>query len=199
MSKAQPGIGHNNGPTMERGHRWRTYQWRRAQAKLMPKTMPLMIVKMRVRRAAELGMDYKTYASIRQASGQDIMALLFSSNALRIIGDGARMPDGEARVLGAVKSAQKLSLVHRPHLPEAVLRANPVVDAASAAPRFTDSWSLMRQQLESFIRVRAVAGNQVVIVGDTSLEADWVTAAKAAGYVPAARYFVHQAAPGGAG
>ena len=85
------GIGHNNGPAMERGHTWRSYQWRRAQQKLMPNTIPLMIVRMRVRRAAELGLDYKTYASIRQTSGQDIMGLLFSSNALRIMANGAKI------------------------------------------------------------------------------------------------------------
>lgn len=188
------GIGHNNGPTLERGHAWRTYQWRKAQKALMPKTMPMMIVKMRVRRAAELGMDYKTYASIRQATGQDIMGLLFSSNALRIIGDGARMPDAEDRALKAIKSAKKLSLVHLPNRAEQVLAANPVLDATAAAPRFTDSWSDMRNRLENFIRKQSLPGHQVVIIGDAPLESDWTTAAKAAGYVPADRYFPHQAA-----
>ena len=148
------GIGHNGGPTMERGHKWRSYQWRQAQKALMPNTIPLMIVKMRVRRAAELGMDYKTYASIRQASGRDILGLLFSSNALRIIGDGAKMPDAETRVLEAVKSAKKLSLVHLPNRPEDVLQANPVLDATEAAPRITESWGEMRSRLEGFIRTQ---------------------------------------------
>lgn len=187
------GIGHNNGPTMERGQRWRAYQWRKAQKQLMPKTMPLMIIKMRVRRAAELGMDYPTYARIRQATGQDILALLFSSNALRIIGDGARMPDAETRVLERVKSAQKLSLVHLPNRPDDVLQANPVLDATEAAPKFTDTWSQMRERLEGFIRTRRLPGNQIVIVGDAPLEADWTTAARAAGYLSAPEYFTHQA------
>lgn len=187
------GIGHNGGPTMERGHAYRTFQWRRAQKQMMPNTIPMMIVKMRVRRAAELGMDYKAYARIRQASGQDIMGLLFSSNALRIIGDGARMPEAENRVLEQVKSAHKLSLVHLPNRPDQVLQANPVLDATEAAPRFTDSWSQMRERLEGFIRARKLPGSQVVIVGDAPLEADWMAAAKAAGYLPASEYFPHQA------
>lgn len=186
------GIGHNNGPTMEAGHAWRSYQWRRAQQKLMPNAVPLMIVRMRMRRAAELGMDYKTYASIRQASGQDILGLLFSSNALRIIGNGARMPDAESRALAAVKSARRLSLVHAPNQPPAVLQANPVLDAAVAAPRFTDSWAQMRQRLEGFIRQQRLPGNQVLIIGDAPLESEWTTAARAAGYLPADRYFAHQ-------
>ena len=187
------GIGHNNGPTLERGQSYRAYQWRRAQKQMMPNTIPLMIVRMRLRRAAELGMDYKAYAHIRQASGQDIMGLLFSSNALRIIGDGAKMPEAESRALDRVKAAEKLSLVHLPNRPDQVLQANPVLDATEAAPRFTDSWSQMRERIEDFIRARKLPGSQLVIIGDAPLESDWMAAAKAAGYLPAAEYFPHQA------
>ena len=186
------GIGHNNGPTMERGHTWRSYQWRRAQQALMPNTLPLMLIRMRVRRAAQLGMDYKTYARVRQASGQDIMALLFSSNALRIIGNGAKMPDAEGRALAAVKSAGKLTLVHAPNTPGAVLRANPVLDAGAVAPRFTDSWSQMRDRVETLIKRQNLPGDQVLIIGDAPLESDWTAAARAAGYLPAHQYFAHQ-------
>ena len=129
---APAGLGHNGGPTMEPGVVWRTHAWRAAQKALMPNAIPKLVLQMRIKRAGELGMDYKTYARIRQATGQDILALLFSSNALRIIGDGARMPDAENRVLERVKSAQKLSLVHLPNRPEDVLQANPVLDATEA-------------------------------------------------------------------
>jgi len=178
---------------MDAGHGYRTYQWRRAQKKLMPNTMPLMIVRIRVKRAQELGLDYKTYASVRQAAGRDILGLLFSSNALRIIGNGARMPDAEARALSVVKSAQKLTLVHAPNDPGAVQQANPVLDATEAAPKFTDSWAQMRDRLQGFIRTRQMPSDQVLIIGDAPPEADWTMAARAAGYLPAHRYFPHQA------
>ncbi|CAN0589915.1 unnamed protein product, partial [Ectocarpus sp. 12 AP-2014] len=55
-----PGIGHNRGPAMDRGVTYRTYHWKKARQALMPRTIPLMVVRMRVRRAAELGMDYAT-------------------------------------------------------------------------------------------------------------------------------------------
>jgi len=189
MADQIAGIGHNDGPTLERGHRYRSYQWRRAQQKLMPNSVPLMIVRMRMRRAAELGMDYKTYANVRQASGQDILGLLFSSNALRIIGNGARMPDARDCALRAVKAAQKLALVHAPVDPPAVLQVNPVLDATAAAPRFTDSWSGMRDRLAGFIHAQRLSGNQVLIIGDAPLENEWSTAARAAGYLSADRYF----------
>lgn len=183
------GIGHNNGPTLDQGHRLRTFQWRRAQRALMPNTIPLQIVRMRMRRARELGMDYKTYAKVRQASGHDILALLFSSNALRIIGDGAKMPADRTRLLEQVTSAGKLALVHAPQTPARVRQSNPVLDVAGAAPKFTDSWSHMRDHLVQFVGTQNLASNRVLIIGDTSFESEWQTAAKAAGYLPAERYF----------
>lgn len=174
---------------MEAGHRWRTHQWRKAQQQLMRKTIPLSIVRMRMKRAAELGMDYKTYATIRQASGQDILALMFSSNALRIIGHGAKMPDAESRALNVVRSAQKLSLIHAPNTPDAVMAANPVLDAADVAPKFNESWSAMRDRVSGLIQAQKLPGSTVLIIGDAPLESDWSMAARAAGYLPASRYF----------
>lgn len=183
------GIGHNGGPTMEPGHLWRTHAWRQAQKQLMPNAIPMLVVKMRLKRAAELGMDYRTYASIRQVSGQDILGLLFSSNALRLFGSGAPMPDPERHALAAVQAAQRLAMVHPPAGPAAVLLANPALDAAARAPLFTDSWSAMRARLDGFIRDRRLPGGGVVVIGETALEAQWCTAARAAAYLPADRYF----------
>jgi hypothetical protein len=185
-------IGHNQGPTLEPGQTYRTFQWRQAQQALMPKTMPLMIIRMRVMRARELGMDYQTYASVRQASGQDILALMFSSNALRVVGPGAKMPGAEERVLKTIKAAKKLALVHAPLSPPAVLQANPVLDATDAAPQFVDSWSDMRERLVRFVCAQKLPPNQVLIIGDTAIEREWTTAARAGGYLPAGRYFTAQ-------
>lgn len=188
---ARAGIGHNQGPSMDKGAAYRTYQWKRARQALMPKTMPLFVVKMRVRRAAELGMDYATYARCRQATGHDILALLFSSNALRVIGPDAHIPGAEAEALARVKAARKLTLVHAPRDPGAVLQANPVLDAADAAPRFTDSWADMRDRVQQFIQAQSLPSRQVLIIGDTPLEEEWSTAAKACGYLPSSAYFAH--------
>ena len=189
MDKPTHGIGHNQGPSMEGGHRWRTHQWRKAQKDMMPNTIPLMIVRMRVRRAAELGMDYKTYATLRQASGRDVLGLLFSSNALRIIGGDVAMPADRGRVLEKVRHAGRLSLVHRPLDAGAVAEANPMLDATEIAPDITTSWSAMQDRIARFVRDRGLQGDQVVIIGDTAMEADWAPAVRAASYLPAARYF----------
>lgn len=187
------GIGHNQGPTMERGLKWRTFQWQQARAEAMPKTIPLMVVKMHVARAHALGLDYPTYAAVRKASGRDIMALLFSSNALRVMHvDAPQMPLAREAALAAVQGAQKLALVHRPLRAEAVQSANGVLDATALAPKFTDSWSQMQTHLSGFVTGRKLAGDQVLIIGDTGLERDWSAAARAAGFVGASRYFAAQ-------
>ena len=185
-----PGIGHNQGPTLERGQKWRTFQWQRARQQAMPKTMPLMVVRMHVARARALGLDYPTYAAVRKASGRDIMGLLFSSNALRVVrADAPQMPMERGQMLEAVQGATRLALVHRPIQPVAVKRANPALDAAHWAPKFTDTWAEMRAHLGHVLTEEKLLGDQVLIVGDTAVERDWTMAARAAGYLEAERYF----------
>jgi hypothetical protein len=185
-----PGIGHNQGPTLEPGHRWRTFQWEQARKAAMPSAIPLMVVRMRVRRARELGLDYKAYAAIRQATGRDILALLFSSNALEVVrAEAPQMPVRRSEALEAVQGARKLALVHRPIRADRMGAANPVLDAVGPAPLFSDSWGEMRGHLSDFVSRQRLSGDQVLIIGDTALERDWSAAARAAGYLESGRYF----------
>ncbi|QFT59272.1 hypothetical protein FIU94_10585 [Sulfitobacter sp. THAF37] len=184
------GIGHNQGPTLEGGHRWRTFQWQKARDAAMPKAIPLMVVRMHVARARALGLDYPTYAAVRKATGRDITGLLFSSNALRVVrAEAPQMPVARADKLAMLERADKLALVHAPLTPTLMAAANPVLDAAAPAPKFTDSWSEMRSHLGDVIGARGLLRDQVLIVGDTGMERAWTAAARAAGYVEAARYF----------
>ncbi|MGB3246806.1 MAG: hypothetical protein WBB25_19895, partial [Sulfitobacter sp.] len=175
-----PGIGHNQGPTMERGQKWRAFQWQKARDAAMPRAIPLMVVKMHVARAHALGLDYPTYAAVRKASGRDIMALLFSSNALRIVrATEPQMPVARGDVLGAVQGAKRLALIHAPVRADRVATCNPALDAAREAPKFTDSWTAMRDHLGGFIADQKLVSDQVLIIGDTALERDWPAAARA--------------------
>ena len=65
-----PAIGHNNGPTMEPGHGWRSHCWTQARKSLLGH-LPIEVVRSQVKRAAEIGLDYKTYATVTGTSGQD--------------------------------------------------------------------------------------------------------------------------------
>ena len=178
-------IGHNGGPSVAPGERWRRHCWQAAREALLP-TLPIEVVRIRVKRAADLGLDYRTYASVRAATGHDVVAFLFSANALRVGPGHLRLPTDRAGKLDAVR-ADRIALTG-PHLdPEALIRINPELDRADAGPallaRFGDSGRHLRAILGR------VPGDRVLLVGDMTLERDWCAAGRLAGYLPAERYF----------
>lgn len=179
------GLGHNGGPTMEQGRGWRRYAWKRARAELLPR-MPIEVVRRRVKRARELGIDYKSYAGIRAATGRDVIALLFSDNALRLMAD-ARMPADRGAVVEAIASADRLALVHAPHVPQVVLARNPTLAAVDHAPGLTATWGEVRERVQQL--KGALPADGVVVIGETWLEREWCEAARLAGYLPASRFF----------
>lgn len=181
------GIGHNNGPTMEPGAGFRRHCWTRARAALLP-TLPIEIIRTRVRRAREVGLDYRTYASVRAASGHDVVAFLFSSNALRVLRDGQDMPhDRQDKLTGLAKVTR--SVAAQPPLdPRGLLRIEGV-DAAFAAPRSTDSWPAMRDTIAAAIRDQRLPRDGVLVVGDTALEREWAEAGRLAGFLTSDRFF----------
>lgn len=185
-------IGHNNGPTMESGTGWRRHCWAKARADLLP-TLPIEIVRQRVRRAREIGLEYRTYANVRAITGRDIVALLFSSNALRIHGATDGLPKARAARLAAIERCGKMLAAHRPIDPGdllARLGAGGIpFDHAMPAPRFTDSWCEVREQFQAALGGRGVHAASVLLVGETGVERSWAEAGRMAGYVPAGTYF----------
>ncbi|MEJ2020734.1 MAG: hypothetical protein P8X43_01520 [Maritimibacter sp.] len=182
-------IGHNGGPTMEAGAGWRAYAWKRARNDTLPK-MPLEIIRLRVNRAKELGIDFKSYASIRAGTGRDVIALLFSSNALRVGPKLVTLPEAQADKLGALKHTQRLAAVHRPLTPELITGANAaLIEAAAQAPTLADGWRATREKLAELTSARGLPSDAVLVIGDTALEAEWATAGRMAGYLPAEAYF----------
>ena len=182
------GIGDNNGPTMEPGAGWRRYAWGRARRELLPR-LPLEVVRLRIRRARELGIDYKAYASIRAGTGRDIVALLFSSNALRVGPRLVVVPADRAGRLAAMRGCSRLAFLHAP-LPVAdFLRQNPEFDAADRAPGLAQSWAETGARVTALTAARGLPGPGVVLVGETGLERDWAVAGKLGGYLDSARVF----------
>ena len=182
------GIGHNNGPTMEPGESWRRHAWGKARARLMP-VLPIEVVRMRVKRAGEIGLDYRTYASIRAASGHDVIAFLYSTNALRMLQAKAPMPEDRAATLAAT-DAGRAALARRPVTPAHVLdAAQGLLDHAAEAPRVFAPWGESRKILLQAIQSQKWPADRVVMVGDTPDERDWAQAARLAYYLPADRYF----------
>jgi hypothetical protein len=180
-------IGHNGGPSMEGGVSWRRHCWTAARESLLP-TLPIEVVRLRVKRARELGLEYRTYAGVRAATGHDVVAFLFSSNALRVSVLRPAMSADRTAKLASVTGCGRLALAVAPLTPGMVEAANPVVlDGAHPAPFALAGFGEMRE------RVRAALGklpsDQVILVGDLGLERDWCAAGRLAGYLPAERYF----------
>jgi hypothetical protein len=179
-------IGHNGGPSLAGGLSWRRHCWASAREALLP-TLPVEVVRLRVKRAKALGLDYKTYAGVRATTGHDVVAFLFSSNALRVsVLRPAIPPDRAAKLVGL--NCGRLALAVSPVTPGMMEAANPVaLDAAHPAPYALAGFGEMRD------RVRAALGklpsDQVILVGDLGLERDWCAAGRLAGYLPAERYF----------
>ncbi|WP_238113007.1 hypothetical protein [Yoonia sp. I 8.24] len=181
------GIGHNSGRVIAPGHSWRKHVWTKARKQLMP-TLPLEVIRTRVRRAAQLGLPYKTYAGIRASSGDDVIGFMFSNNALRVLRAGQVMSVERADKLDALTGVQRIGLAHTP-VPVPHLAALPQIDDAYRAPRFADSWSSVRDQFGAIARDTRTPSGRVILVGDTAFEREWVETGKMAAYLPADVYF----------
>ncbi len=179
------GIGHNGGPDIGPGQGFRRYAWKKARAELLPK-LPLEIVRIRVKRAKDLGLDYKSYAGFRAANGRDIVAFLFSTSALRAM-PSAKLPQDRVAHLSGIQGADRLALA--PKRLCGRLAQSPVLDAVGEAPDLTDSLRNVRRKVRAVTTGRALPGDGVLVVGDTALDREWFTAARLGGYLPAHRYF----------
>ncbi len=181
------GIGHNNGPELDGETSWRRFAWNRARENLMP-NLPIEVVRLRVKRAQQLGLPYKTYAGVRAATGRDVIGFLFSSNALRVLRDGQSLPPDRAERLAALVGADRTGVVQPTLTLDGLVDAG-VLDATHAAPQLTDSWVTMRNQIRGIILSRGRPSDGYLVIGETALEREWAEAGKTAGFLTGDRYF----------
>lgn len=175
-------IGHNGGPGVEGGTSWRKHCWTAAREALLP-TLPVEVVRTRVKRAQDLGLDYRTYASVRATTGHDLVAFLFSSNALRAT---PRIEAGRAAKLALVR-AGRIGLAVTGLEPAVLAAVNPELDRAERAPLHLAKWGEAGRQIRALLQ--GLPGDRVALVGDMELEREWSVAGRLACYLPAARYF----------
>jgi len=177
-----PGIGHNGGPATEAGASWRRHCWGSARKALLPH-LPLEVLRGRLRRAAELGLDYSTYAGIRATTGRDVVAVLFSSNALGMERGAPASPDLAARLSGVV--AHRVGLATAPLRPGVMLKAP--LHEAHAAPSVLASPRLQRQAIRAALG--ACPSDAALLVGGYEAEREWCAAARLGAYLPAEKFF----------
>jgi hypothetical protein len=184
------GLGHNNGPSLEGGKTWRKHCWTKARADLIPH-LPIEILRGRVRRSKELGLDYKTYASVRASTGRDVVGFLFSSNALRAFRNAPVLPDTRLEKLNGLKNCSRVAVVSQPLTVEQLLAENldGLLDAAAIAPDFISNWPECRARMLAALRPDRLPADGMILIGDTTLEREWSVAGRLAAYFPADRYF----------
>lgn len=180
-------IGHNSGRVIAAGHSWRRHVWTKARADLLPK-LPIEVIRLRVNRAAELGLPYKTYAGIRASTGHDLVGFLFSSNALRVLRDRQPLPVDRAEKLAQIRNARRNAIVHRPVTVDHMARLA-VLDRAFVAPAFADSWAEMRDRIKNIVSAEGGPADRLLLIGDTAVEREWAEAGRMAGYLGADAFF----------
>jgi hypothetical protein len=95
-------------------------------------------------------------------------------------------PDRTAR-LSALIGADRTAVLQWPLTPDDIVGMP--LDAAYPAPRSSQCWSAMRDQIRGILRDRASPADGYLVVGETFLERDWAEAGKTAGFLTGARYF----------
>ncbi len=182
-------IGHNHGPDFGGGVSWRRHCWKKARAELLPH-LPIEVLRGRVRRARELGLDYTTYASVRASTGRDVVGFLFSSNALRMFLDQRKLPENRVKKLTSLKGCARIALISAPLKPADIRDANPGAPLTMrAAPQAFEKWPATRALVLQALASEKLPSDGVLLVGDTIFEREWSEAGRLAGYLGADRYF----------
>ena len=186
LNQTTPSIGHNRSPSSD-GAGFRAHCWRVARAELLGPRLPIEVVRSQVARARALGLDYKTYAGVRATTGRDLVAFLYSSNALGVFRDG-RSPAAPV-VARIAASAARPHLAASPGLDPAALGAVIAAQSAIALPAFGASWGAMRDGMKRWLRAQGLPGEAVLMIGETDHEREIMAAAGLAGFLAGQTYF----------
>lgn len=181
----QAGIGHNRGPSMK-STGWHAHCWRRARAELLP-VLPVEVVRTRVRRAKSLGLDYKTYAGVRATTGRDLIAFLFSSNALGVFRDDQALADGREDKLISLTADRHLGV--GPGLDAQALGQRISAVSARRLPTFGSPWGEMRAEAKAWLRAQGLPGDAILMIGETDHERELMAAGGLAGFITGTQYF----------
>ncbi|QRZ14094.1 hypothetical protein JWJ88_05415 [Paracoccus methylovorus] len=179
------GIGHNRGPAAGSG--FRTHCWSVARRELLGARLPVEVVRMHLRRAKDLGLDYKTYAGVRATTGRDLIAFLYSTNALGVFRNDHKVAPAERRRIAQSAAAPHLGCA--PGLAPDVIAVQIGAISAGSLPPFGTSWSAMRDRMKGWLRTQGLPGDAVLMIGETEHEREMMIAAGLAGFVTGQQFF----------
>lgn len=185
-------IGHNGGPPLDPGQRWRAVAWGKARRDLV-KNLPIEIVRRRVARARDLGLAYPAYAAILMGTGRDIIGFLFTAEAIGLrLERAARVEAAAASKVTALKGTQRLLLgppVAPADLTAALSAQGIAFDAIGAAPPREAPDAQGRAAIRALLDPLRLPGDSVVMVGARADERRWADAARLARFIAAPAYF----------
>jgi len=191
-----PGIGHNRGPSLDGGRRWRAHCWQKARRELLPR-LPIEVVRRRVVRARELGLAYPQYASVLLGSGRDIVGFLFTCDAIGIrLERRLELPDKNAEKLRGLSGCDRLLMTPLPVDADALcarLAESHGVHfaAAGASPGYDACHREGREAIRAILRPLKLPAGAVVMIGTRPEERAWAHAADTAKFLSAEAYFAN--------
>lgn len=187
------GIGHNSQDDASRKGRVR--QWQKAKAALKGPALSPIQMKLRIRRAEELGLSYRQYAALVLATGRDPRAFLFTPEGMSLrLGRRLVLPDAPRGKLARLRNCHLLALAPEAEAPETFLSelrevsALPFV-AAIPSPSAQAGWSAIRAVFQPTLGALSLPGDALVVVGGTArAEPGWAAALRA-GFLPGDVFF----------
>lgn len=190
MDRARPGIGHNHGP----GTGWQLYCWKKARKALVG-TVPLEIVRTRMKRAKQLGLAYPEYASILTGTGRDVVGFLFTAEGLRLrLARELEMPGEVREKLSRLIRVERLALAPVAEEPEAFRAELEAVSGlgfagAGASPGEGADWGRSRAAILGVLGPLKLPADGVVLIGSRAEEAGWAVSAKMARFLTGEAFF----------
>lgn len=188
-------LGHNQGPSLDSGQGFRRFAWKKARADLLGNKVPLQIVRMRVRRAQELGLSYPQYASVLMGTGRDITAFLFTVDGLQLrLRRELEMPGRVKDKLQGLTNTDLLSFAPSGENPQEFrmelsdVAGVPFVQTA-AEPTPSANWGEAKAAIRAVLDPIKLPGGAVIMVGDKTAQAEWATAGRLARFLQSHEYF----------
>lgn len=190
-------LGHNLGPAPV--SLWHQHMWARAKAGHADSRLPVAVVRMRMARAAELGMRYADYAALYRTGGRDPAGLIFTPAGLHLrLSRRLAMPCAVRAHLAGLRACNLMALAPEGEDPAAFLEelrdisALPFVAAAAMpAPRAT--WEGLREGLRRALDPLRLPGTAVALIAHDLTEARLsqalCTAGRLAGVLDRDAYF----------
>jgi hypothetical protein len=180
---------------MKTGLGWQRHCWTKARKDLLGKAIPIEIVRMRIKRARELGLSYPQYASIMLGSGRDIVGFLFTVDGLQLrLRKQLEMPDVVQDKLQSLRKCNLAAFAPSGEHPETFRIelqqvAGVPFSATAPEPECDVNWPAARNAIRAVLDPLKLPGDAVVMIGTCDMEKQWAMAGKIARFIPASEYY----------